>query len=192
MTLHRNVNVVLDHTACGNLTCLWFTNLHAIHFCSRDNRRQPPRPHRGLLQTHACPSQPAAAAATVMPTNAPAQPAPAADPHTAVANAMQALLKAPPYHRRRPSPATATTTQISGDMILPDQLHVTTQRSGKATKIIVAGGKAYLKLNDTWTVRRSTCPISCPASWQASRKTPPSAMSSLSNRIPSMVNQPGL
>ncbi len=150
MTLHRNVNIVLIAllaaalAACGSPAATPSSSAPATIVAT--SAAPAPRSVNTPVPTQS------AATATVEPTTAPAQPAPAADPHTAVANAMQAMLKAPPYHTETTITSDSGTTQISGDMILPDQMHVITQRSGKTTEMIVAGGKAYLKLNDKWTV----------------------------------------
>jgi hypothetical protein len=71
------------------------------------------------------------------------------DPQQAVVNALKKVMNAGPYHVHSvTTTADGNTTEMDGDVILPDRYHMTTS-SGE---YIVIGSKTYMNLNGTWSL----------------------------------------
>lgn len=69
------------------------------------------------------------------------------DPKQAIIDALTAATTAGPYHVDSTSTTdSGTTTELHGDVILPDKIHVTTGSS----EILVYGDKTYTKVNGAW------------------------------------------
>lgn len=74
----------------------------------------------------------------------------AVDPHTAITKTFNDFAKAPPYHVTMTITTNGSTLQEHADVILPDHFHITTERNGQTTEMLIVGDKTYNKVNGRW------------------------------------------
>jgi hypothetical protein len=92
--------------------------------------------------------------ATAVPaaTSAPAAaPAPSGSAKEAIIAAMQATLKAGPYHTKSTITSDNGTITMTGDLIPPDKLHTTMKATDFEMENIIIGDQGWIKQNGKWT-----------------------------------------
>jgi hypothetical protein len=72
------------------------------------------------------------------------------DPQTTVTNILSDFTKAPPYHVTMTVTTDTSTLNMSADVILPDRFHITTERQGTTSEMLIVGDKSYNKVNGQW------------------------------------------
>jgi len=91
----------------------------------------------------------AAPAATSIPT---AAPTPSGSAKDAIIAAMQATLKAGPYHTKSIITSDNGTITMTGDLIPPDKLHTTMKATDFEMENIIIGDQGWIKQNGKWAV----------------------------------------
>jgi hypothetical protein len=148
ISLHRRPTLVW-------IAAVMLLSLLALSACAGNSKPATNQP--------AATSQPAQATASGGPPNSPAQASPTSaptvipsatqppapsDPQQALIDILKSAMQAPPYHVSSTSTTdTGTTTVITGEVILPDHLHI---KVSNGTEMLVVGDKSYQKVSGSW------------------------------------------
>ena len=102
--------------------------------------------------TSAPASEAAKATVTVAPTVAPAAAQPSGDAKEALLAAMRKQITGGPYRLKTSITTDKDTTEMNGEVVPPNQMHISIGSSDRKTEMIFIGDKGWMSQNGKWQI----------------------------------------